>query len=61
MKIKKITKPNDLHHWKASTEPGFDVSIYFDLGARIFSTQRPPYVAHILQGLVDNRLHIIFL
>ena len=33
-------------------EPGFDVSIYFDLGARIFSTQRPPYDAHILQGLI---------
>ena len=34
-------------------EPDFDASIYFDLGARIFSTQWPPYVAHILQGLID--------
>ena len=29
-------------------EPGFDVSIYFDLRVSIFSTQRPPYIAHIL-------------
>ena len=32
-------------------KPGFDVSLYFVLGARIFSTQRPPYVGHVLQGL----------
>ena len=39
-------------------EPGFDVSIYFDLGARIFSTQRPPNVAHFLQGLLcDDQVH----
>ena len=31
----------------------FDVSIYFDLRARIFSTQRPPYDAHFLQGLIN--------
>ena len=35
-------------------EPDFDASIYFDLGARIFSTQWPPYVAHILQGLLTR-------
>ena len=34
------------------------MSIYFDLEARIFSTQRPLYVAHILQGLVDNHKEI---
>ena len=26
--------------------------IYFDLGARICSTQQPPYVTHMLQGLI---------
>ena len=34
--------------------PGFDVLIYFDFGARTFSTQRPPYDAHFLQGLIPN-------
>ena len=40
-------------------EPGFDMSIYFYLRARILSTQQPPYDAHILQGLiryVDNNV-----
>ena len=33
-------------------EPGFGVSPYLDFGARLFSTQWPPYGAHILQGLL---------
>ena len=34
-------------------EPGLGwVSTYFDFGVRLFSTQWPPYGAHILQGLV---------
>ena len=30
----------------------FSLVLYFDLGARIFSTQRPPYDVKILQGLL---------
>ena len=33
-------------------EPGLGVSSYLDFGARLFSTQWPPYGAHILQGLL---------
>ena len=33
-------------------EPGLGVSTYLDFGARLFSTQWPPYGAHILQGLI---------
>ena len=33
-------------------EPGLGVSTYLDFGARLFSTQWPPYGAHILQGLL---------
>ena len=40
-------------------EPGFDVSLNFDLGARIFSTQRPPYVAHILQCFIWRALNVL--
>ena len=35
-------------------EPGLGVSTYLDFGARLFSTQWPPYGAHILQGLLTN-------
>ena len=35
-------------------KPGFEVSRYFDLGARLISMQWPPYYAHILQGLKCN-------
>ena len=35
-------------------EPGLGVSTYLDFGARLFSTQWPPYGAHILQGLLRN-------
>ena len=33
-------------------EPGLGVSSYLDFGATLFSTQWPPYGAHILQGLL---------
>ena len=33
-------------------ELGLGVSTYLDFGARLFSTQWPPYGAHILQGLL---------
>ena len=33
-------------------EPSLGVSTYLDFGARLFSTQWPPYGAHILQGLL---------
>ena len=33
-------------------EPGLGVSTYLGFGARLFSTQWPPYGAHILQGLL---------
>ena len=33
-------------------EPGLGMSTYLDFGARLFSTQWPPYGAHILQGLL---------
>ena len=36
-------------------EPSFGVSTYFDLGASFFSTQWPPYGAHILQGLLSRQ------
>ena len=36
-------------------EPGFEVTGYFYFGARICSTQHPPYDAHILQGLLTRR------
>ena len=56
---KKSTIPNDLHHWKGMTEtmflPCFGESTYFDFGARLFSTQWPLYVAHILQGLLCRK------
>ena len=42
-------------------EPGFDMSIYFDLGASIFSTQRTPYDAHFLQGLIYRHLKLAHL
>ena len=32
-------------------EPGLGVTTYLDFGAILFSTQWPPYGAHILQGL----------
>ena len=35
-------------------EPGLGVSTYLDFGARLFSTQWPPYGAHILQGLINE-------
>ena len=35
-------------------ETGLGMSTYFDFGARLFSTQWPPYGAHILQGLISN-------
>ena len=35
--------------------PGLRVSIYLDFGARLFSTQWPPYGAQILQGLLSFR------
>ena len=41
-------------------EPGLGVSTYLDFGARLFSTQWPPYGAHILQGLLTNSV-ILFL
>ena len=41
-------------------EPGFRVSTYLDFGARLFSTQWPPYGAHILQGLIGFHMkHLI--
>ena len=39
---------------KQFIEPGLGVSTYLDFGARLFSTQWPPYGAHILQGLSCN-------
>ena len=38
-------------------EPGLGVSTYLDFGARLFSTQWPPYGAHILQGLLREGLN----
>ena len=39
-------------------EPGLGVSTYLDFGARLFSTQWPPYGAHILQGLLVKSLFV---
>ena len=36
-------------------EPGLGVSTYFDFGAKLFSTQWPPYGANILQGPITNK------
>ena len=48
-------------------QPGLGVSIYFDLGPRLFSTQWPPYGAHILLGLLRHlksqrilKMHFLF-
>ena len=35
-------------------EPDLGVSTYLDFGPRLFSTQWPPYGAHILQGLLGG-------
>ena len=39
-------------------EPGLGVSTYLDFGARLFSTQWPPYGAHILQGLIYRAIKL---
>ena len=41
-------------------EPGLGVSAYLDFGARLFSTQWPPYGAHILQGLLSQFVQSLF-
>ena len=35
-------------------EPDLGVSTYLDFGATLFSTEWPPYGAHILQGLLSK-------
>ena len=52
------TVSNDLHirmvRPRQFIEPGLGMSTYLDFGARLFSTQWPPYGAHILQGLLGK-------
>ena len=48
---------NDFHFWNGMTVTICltwcgGVHFFFDLGARLFITQWPPYYAHILQGLL---------
>ena len=46
--------PLEWYDWDNFIEPGLGVSTNLDCGPRLFSTQWPPYGAHILQGLITR-------